>query len=95
MSKVTNYQRMIRSGQPYTLVNAVRSPKVDATPEGPQMYLVTEYQIVGFTYEHKFFDEEWHLVWESHDVGREPTLEAANNKAREWRTALVGQYECR
>lgn len=94
MSKVTPFQRYIRTGQPYTRVTTIVSPKVVPTPNGPEVFAVREFQVTGYTYEHKFVDEIWVKLWEEHDLGKQPSLEIAHETAAEWRTSLVGQYEC-
>lgn len=86
------HQRASRQGQPYTRVMARTLPRVVPTPEGPHILLDHVSQVFGYTYEQKFQDDEWHFVWEEHDLGQQPDLKSGHRVAAEWRESLVGEY---
>ena len=93
MAKVTNHQRMVRTGQPYTRRMRVAVPRVEATPDGePDISLVHVWQVFGHTLEDKFVDEDFRKVWETHDLGQVATEGIAIEVAADWRGSLVGEY---
>jgi hypothetical protein len=93
MAKRTRHQEMIRTGQPYTMVRAVKIPSVDPTPQGPVVYALGVYQVDGYTLELKFIDEDFQHVWEQHDLGQVSTLKTAHEVAAGWRERLVDEYD--
>ena len=96
MSKKTNHQRLIEQGQPYTKVMSLHVPKVvPSLDDGPQVVVMIEFQILGYTLEEKFENEEWTTKWEEHDLGRAGSLAQANELAKSWRESLVGEYVLR
>lgn len=86
------HQRARQHGQPYTRVESIAVPNVQATPEGPITVTMYVFAITGYTLEAKFLDEEWTSVWEEHDLGQAATLKIADQAAWEWRRDLVGEY---
>lgn len=86
------HQRARMCGQPYTRVERIAVPNVQATPEGPKVLTMYVFQITGYTLETKFVDEEWTSLWEEHDLGQASTLPVAHETAGEWRRGLVGEY---
>ena len=95
MSKVTERQRMIRSGQPYTERRRVGVPQVEATLDGdPDISLVYVWHVFGHTLEDKFDAEleDFVKTRELHDLGQVATEGISIEVAAEWRGSLVGQY---
>ena len=97
MSKTTTHQRLLRQGQPYTVVRPAWEPHIEPVEDGePVVTINTVYQVVGFTLEHKLEDKEsgeWVKEWEEHDLGRVANRKIAYDVAAEWREGLVGQYD--
>lgn len=94
------------AGQPYTrVVPDVRYEEVEHEVNGETVkgLMATEgFSIIGHTYEDLPTgkdDEEgnplYELGWQEHDLGLEPTLDAAHQVAQDWRESLRGVYEVR
>lgn len=100
MSKTTAHQRLLKQGQPYTIVGTNFEPVVTGTDrDGKPIisgYVMSGYRVVGHTLEYVLTDKEsgeWESKWEQHDMGIKPDLQEAHATAAAWRQELVGQYE--
>lgn len=101
---VTLNQRIMRSGQPYTRIARVASPKVIAQLDGlPTVELEYKWNVYGYVLEEKLVakdeddseDPEWSPEWEETLIDQVATLDEAYAVADGWRASLVGVYPIR
>ena len=92
---------MKNHGQPYTRISLeTRYEEIETEVDGKMVKGLRPEQgfaVYGYTFEDKLQpdtgdDPEWKKEWEQHDLGLEPTLEAAYQKALDWRESLSGIY---